>query len=84
MKKPFGAKGIRTLDDVIKSYSGVHSTTMLKVLRSYNEWEKGKNEWNEKKKWKRGREQMIETKAIESILKSRGIKFEKIVGKRKK
>ena len=75
---------MRTVDEVIKSYSGVHTTTMLQVLRSYNEWEKGKNEWNEKKKWKRGREQMVETKAIETILTNRGIKFEKIVGKRKK
>lgn len=75
---------MRTIDDVIKSYKRVHTTTMLQVLRSYNEWEKGKNEWNEKKKWKRGREQMVETKAIETILTNRGIKFEKIVGKRKK
>lgn len=75
---------MRTINEVIKSYSGIHSTTMLSVLRTYNEWEKGKNEWNEKKKWKRGSMQMVETKAIESILKSRGIKFEKIIGKRKK
>jgi len=82
MKKLHGAD--RGIDDFIKSYKRVHSTTMLQVLRSYNQWEHGKNEWNEKKKWKRGREQMLETKAIESILTKRGIKFEKIVGKRKK
>jgi len=75
---------MREINEVIKSYSGVHTTTMLSVLRSYNEWEKGKNEWNEKKKWKRGKQQMIETKAIETILKKRGINYEKIVGKRKK
>ena len=75
---------MRTINEVIKSYSGIHSTTMLKILRSYNEWERGKNEWGEKKKWKRGASQLAETKAIESILKSRGIKFEKIIGKRKK
>ena len=75
---------MRTIDEVIKSYKRVHSTTMLKVLKMYNQWEKGKNEWNEKKKWKRGKEQMTETKAIETILKSRGINYEKIAGKRKK
>ena len=75
---------MRTVEDFIKSYKGVHTSTMLKVLRSYNEWESGKNEWNEKKKWKRGSEQLKETKAIENILYSRGINYEKIVGKRKK
>lgn len=74
----------RTVDDFIKSYKGVHTSTMLQVLRSYNQWESGKNEWNEKKKWKRGSEQLKETKAVETILTRRGIKFEKIVGKRKK
>ena len=67
-----------TIDDFIKSYKRVHSTTMLAVLRSYNQWE------NEKKRWKRGTEQMNETKAIETILTRRGCKFELIVGKRKK
>ena len=75
---------MRAIDGFIKSYKRVHSTTMLKILRSYNEWERGKNEWGEKKKWKRGASQLAETKAIESILKNRGIKFEKIIGKRKK
>ena len=68
----------------MKSYSGVHSTTMLGVLRSYNQWEKVKPNIFKKRTWKRGKEQMIETKAIETILKKRGIKFELIVGKRKK
>lgn len=72
---------MRTIDEVIKSYSGVHTTTMLSVLRGYNQWESIPYE---KKKWKRGKEQMTETKAIETILKKRGIDFEKIVGKRKK
>jgi len=72
-----------SVKDSIEYYKRKHSTTLLGVLRLYNDWEKGKNEWNEKKKWKRGKSQMIETKAIEQILKGRGIKFEKIVGKRK-
>lgn len=71
---------MRAIDGYIKSYKRVHSSTMLAILRSYNEWERVKG----KKKWKRGAEQFAETKAIESILTNRGIKFEKIVGKRKK
>lgn len=75
---------LTTVEDSIEYYKRKHSTTLLGVLRLYNDWEKGKNEWNEKKKWKRGKAQLTETKACESILTKRGIKFEKIVGKRKK
>ena len=81
--KVFGGLGRDSLDDSIEYYKRKHSTTLLGILRLYNDWEKGKNEWNEKKKWKRGEAQLRETKAVESILTKRGIKFEKIVGKRK-
>jgi len=64
-------------------YKRVHTSTMLKVLRMYNQWEKVKPNIFKKKKWKRSKEQMAETKAIENILYSRGIDYEKIVGKRR-
>lgn len=73
----------KTIDEFIKSYKRVHTSTMLKVLRMYNQWEKVKPNIFKKKKWKRGKEQMAETKAIENILYSRGIDYEKIVGKRR-
>ena len=75
---------INKIDQSIEYYKRKHSTTLLDILRLYNDWEKGKNEWHEKGKWKRGIAQLIETKAIESILTDRKIKFELIVGKRKK
>ena len=71
------------LEESIEYYKRKHSTTLCGILRLYNDWEKGKNEWNEKKKWKRGKAQLLETIAIEKILTKRGIKFELIVGKRK-
>ena len=54
---------MRTIDDVIKSYKRVNF--IIPYVPSFLPFIVG-------------REQMIETKAIESILKSRGIKFEKI------
>ncbi len=72
------------IENSIEYYKRVHSTTLLSILRSYNQWEKVRPNIFKKKKWKRSAEQLLETKAIETILTRRGIKFEKVVGKRKK
>jgi hypothetical protein len=72
------------VEEYIKSYKRVHSSTMLSILRSYNQWEKVRPNIYKKRKWKRKAGQLLETKAIETILTRRGINFEKIVGKRKK
>jgi len=67
---------MKSMEGFIRSYKGIHSVTLLSVLRWYIQEEHNN-------KWKRGKEQMAETKAIESILILRKIKFEKIIGKRK-
>ena len=67
---------MKTENQFIRSYKGIHTVTMLGVLRFYIQEEHNS-------KWKRGKEQMAETEAIESILNDRGIKFEMIIGKRK-
>jgi len=74
----------RGVEEYIKSYKRVHSSTMLAILRSYNQWEKVSPNIFKKRRWKRKAGQLLETKAIETILTRRGIKFEKIVGKRRK
>ncbi len=60
----------KSVNDVMDSYKGVHSSTMISILQMYEKME------SKGDKWKRGEAQQTETDVIRIILKKRGVRYD--------